>query len=595
MQRRILTLVGLVVVLLSPVVPPADAGSSPAVTLTLSPSAITFGGSQAASSSILADAPCVAGRIVDLEQKPAGSTTWTTVDQQNSDSQGDVTFASQQPQSNAAYRAVAEASLVGAVACDQLTSKVVHGVVRAAVTLAFGHTPVTAGSCTKASVTVQPVKAGQQVVLQERGPSGWNALRTLPLDGSSAATTRLCETWDDLGRHRIRARWASQDAANAAGSSPVRTLSVVEAAWMQHLDSLAHGRAAGVSIRADGRVLYEREASDPFAPASNEKLLLSMALLDRLGTSRRIATVAAAPSVSHGVVHGDLWILGHGDPSTGPGQLGALARAVTAAGVRRITGRVMGSSGYFSHDWFAPGWKRTFPRDEVGLPSALTFRENHLQGRNVGDPERFAAAALLQRLEARGVKVWGGTPGSGRAPGGLTAVATVRSVPVIGLLRHMDHLSDNFYAEVLGKGLAAELDGPPGTIARAAGAIQRWAGAHGATVAVHDSSGLSYDDRVTPHGVTTLLQFASGTPWGAELRGVLPAAGQGTLHGRHLAGVRIHAKTGTLDNISALSGWVWLTQLHTWGEFSILDRGMSYTTSKDLEDSIVRTATNAAR
>ena len=50
----------------------------------------------------------------------------------------------------------------------------------------------------------------------------------------------------------------------------------------------------------------------------------------------------------------------------------------------------------------------------------------------------------------------------------------------------------------------------------------------------------------------------------------LPAAGEGTLRHR-LGGVRLRAKTGTLDNVSALSGWVWNDATDGWIEFSIAD------------------------
>ena len=321
------------------------------------------------------------------------------------------------------------------------------------------------------------------------------------------------------------------------------------------------------------------------------KLLLSMALLDGFGPRRRIDTIAAAPSV-RGVIRGNLWILGHGDPSTGPSQMGALAKGIVRAGVRRITGRVMGSTGYFAHDWFAPGWRRDFPRDEVGLPSALTFKENHIAGRNVRYPESFAAKSLTAKLKAHGVKV-GGRPGSGAPPGGLDEIVRIRSVSLVGLMRHMDRLSDNFFAEVLGKGLAVATSGAPGTIAHAAAAISAWTHAHGVGIVANDSSGLSYWDRATSDGITTLLQTAGHSAWGTTLRNVLPAPGQGTLE-RRLGGVRLRAKTGTLVGHSALSGWVWLTQLRTWGQFSILDRGMSSWTAKSLEDAIVRTTASYA-
>jgi D-alanyl-D-alanine carboxypeptidase/D-alanyl-D-alanine-endopeptidase (penicillin-binding protein 4) len=161
------------------------------------------------------------------------------------------------------------------------------------------------------------------------------------------------------------------------------------------------------------------------------------------------------------------------------------------------------------------------------------------------------------------------------------------------MMGHMDRISDNFFAEVLGKRLAVAVSGVPGTIAHAAAAISSWTKAHGVAIHVYDSSGLSYLDRVTPDGITRLIQFAQGTPWGPTLRSLLPTPGQGTLQGR-LAGVRVHAKTGTLDFVSALSGWVWLSQLGTWAQFSILDRGMQPWVSKPMEDAIVRAVANYA-
>jgi D-alanyl-D-alanine carboxypeptidase len=68
----------------------------------------------------------------------------------------------------------------------------------------------------------------------------------------------------------------------------------------------------------------------------------------------------------------------------------------------------------------------------------------------------------------------------------------------------------------------------------------------------------------------------------------LPGGGQGTLEDR-LRDVRLRAKTGTLENVSALSGWVWLDRAADWAEFSIMSSGMSTSTSKTIENRIVRT------
>ena len=84
-----------------------------------------------------------------------------------------------------------------------------------------------------------------------------------------------------------------------------------------------------------------------------------------------------------------------------------------------------------------------------------------------------------------------------------------------------------------------------------------------------------------------MLWDADGAAWGGVLRSSLPAGGQGTLKDR-LTNVRIHAKTGTLDDASALSGWVWLQRTGGWAEFSILSSGFNEWTAKTIEDRIVR-------
>jgi D-alanyl-D-alanine carboxypeptidase len=86
--------------------------------------------------------------------------------------------------------------------------------------------------------------------------------------------------------------------------------------------------------------------------------------------------------------------------------------------------------------------------------------------------------------------------------------------------------SNNFDAEVLGKGLGAKVSGPPGTIAKGAAAIARWVADQGASsFRSYDSSGLSYRDRVTTAGIVHLLGVAEEEPWGSVLRSSLPSLG----------------------------------------------------------------------
>ncbi|HEY7282765.1 MAG TPA: D-alanyl-D-alanine carboxypeptidase, partial [Actinomycetota bacterium] len=323
------------------------------------------------------------------------------------------------------------------------------------------------------------------------------------------------------------------------------------------------------------------------------KLPLSMALLSRMSPDATLRLTARAPSVnSKGVIHGSLWLVGRGDPTVTKQRLAGLADAVVDAGVTKITGSVRGSADYFRHDWFAPGWKPDFPEDEVALPTALTYMGNTVRGIHVANPEKVAAAAMTHMLKARGVSI-AGKAASGLAPAGLQPVADSSSPPLRQILHDQNLDSVNFDAEVLGKLLGVLASGRPGTIAKGAAAIHAWAAAHGASTTNEDASGLSYSDRATALGIVKLLQVAQGAPWGPVLRASLPRPGQGTLEHR-LAGVDVQAKTGTLDNVSALSGWVGLSATGRPAVFSILSGGFDESAAKDIEDGIVTTLASHA-
>jgi D-alanyl-D-alanine carboxypeptidase/D-alanyl-D-alanine-endopeptidase (penicillin-binding protein 4) len=364
-------------------------------------------------------------------------------------------------------------------------------------------------------------------------------------------------------------------------------------AWIQDIDTAIAGHDVSVAIGLDGSWLLRRAAWVRRAAASNQKLVLSMALLQRRSPTSWVRTqVFAKGATVNGVLRGNLWIVGRGDPTVRKPTMAALARAVRAAGIRRVRGRVMGSTAGFQRDWWAPGWRDYFPDEYIPLPTALTFEGNQVAGTHIRDPERRAARSLTTKLRALGVPV-GNEAGAGRPPTNLRPVASVRSPSFGALLRRMNRESRNFHAEVLGKWLGRLVFGGAGTIAKGARAIERFTEARGLEVVANDASGLSYANRVSARDLVRLLWFAESRPWGGALRAGLAGGDQGTLEDR-LLGVRVRAKTGTLIGISALSGWVWLEREGRWGEFSILSRGMSKSQAVAIEDRIVRIVANRA-
>jgi D-alanyl-D-alanine carboxypeptidase len=387
---------------------------------------------------------------------------------------------------------------------------------------------------------------------------------------------------------------ATSTAAAPVTAEPVRIRAAARPAWMKDIDAAIGNRPVSVAVGANGEQWYGHLAWVGRPPASNEKLLLSMALYDRYAPWKTILTEAEAPSKPgrRGVIHGNLWIVGHGDPEIDRPQIRYLARAIVKAGVRSIRGSVIGSTGPFSRDWWAKGWKDYFPQDYVPMPTALTFRQNTVNGVHIRDAERRAAIRLSAQLEKRGVSVRG-KPRMDRPSGGLVRIAAIHSDHLRSVIRRMDLRSRNFYAEVLGKRIGFDESGH-GTIAAGARAIDRFTDRHGQDFTLYDASGLSYANRATANGILDLLWVAGDSPWGTILRASLPMGGQGTLEGR-FGSLVIRAKTGTLDDASALSGWVRLKASGRWVEFSILSSGFNEWTAKTIEDKIVRIVSTEAK
>lgn len=568
---------------------PATAAVGGTVELVASATTITFGAQVSLSGRVAAGGTCADGRSLLLEWRLAESSSFTTIGLGVTDVGGTFSFT-QAPSHTGSFRVTAPA----AGTCEAVVSDAAPVRVRARVNDTFPAGALTAGSCVGITTEVSPAKPGQEVVLQQRAGGGWEERDALTLDATSRVAWRPCFGWEDIGVVRLRTRWVAQDAVNETGTGSVLSLEIEPAGWMERIDSLIDGRSVSLSVGEGGGFLYGRAPSAPRTPASNEKLLLSMVLLDAFDVGQRFEThVASTATPSNGRLPGDVWILGRGDPEVDRRSMTELAGRIAAAGITRIAGRVMGSTTYFRRDWDAKGWNDA-ARSYVARPTALTFEGNlDAHGRNLRNPEARAAEVLTEELEALGVRV-AGRPGSGRAPSGLTQLASIRSRTLKALLTKMLRPSDNFIAEVLGKRLGVQVAGAPGSIGKGATAIRTWAQARDVFFSLFDCSGLSYENRVTTEGLVQLLWMSEASPWGSDLFDVLPRGGQGTLRHR-LAKVEVRAKTGTLTGISALSGWVWLEHLGAWGEFSILSAGMSKPVASDLEDRIVRILQRQAR
>jgi serine-type D-Ala-D-Ala carboxypeptidase/endopeptidase (penicillin-binding protein 4) len=174
---------------------------------------------------------------------------------------------------------------------------------------------------------------------------------------------------------------------------------------------------------ASGKTVFEHNAHQLFSPASNSKLFTVALALDRLGPDYRITTSLYAktrPS-RRGTLHGDLIIFGRGDPTLNARLNGGdlfkalepLVSALTNAGVRRITGDLLGDASYFRGPPYGSGWEW----DDLEYPygariSALTIEDNTAHalikpGRRAGLPCQITLipANAFSRLNNRTVTV----------------------------------------------------------------------------------------------------------------------------------------------------------------------------------------------
>lgn len=151
------------------------------------------------------------------------------------------------------------------------------------------------------------------------------------------------------------------------------------------------GAQVGICIRTlSGKVLREDNADLNFIPASNLKIVTAGAALKRLGADFRFETaVAYSGSVgTDGVLHGDLYIIGCGDPTLGSQAALAMPkdslfsrweRAVRGAGIRSIAGSIIADSRRMPAEVNGSWMYEDLGTYYGATCSALMFNENCLE------------------------------------------------------------------------------------------------------------------------------------------------------------------------------------------------------------------------
>ena len=386
-----------------------------------------------------------------------------------------------------------------------------------------------------------------------------------------------------------------------------------------------------------GDTLFSINADVPHVPASTQKVLTSVLALNALGPRFRFRTdVLHTGKLSGGRIDGDLILRGDGDPSLSSRFIGgkpdaamdSIVARLAKAGVREITGRVIGDPTAFESRTVPEGWHPRILQDAyAGRVSGLSLNENLVWvtirptvrgqpaavvlepatsaiplrsnvrtvagrgaslklGRGVAgisvsgsigsevhqrsysyiveDPAAFTTGAFHAALARHGIRVAGGMAVA-PTPVGATPIISWESPPLETLLTVMNRESVNVIAEHLfraaSRGADRHTTGAASTADTALRSLlQRTAGIRADALHSADGSGLSQLDGVSPRAMVQLLGWADRAPWGSLLHASLPLAGEsGTLRRRMVgtaAQTNLHAKTGTTNDVIALSGYV---------------------------------------
>jgi D-alanyl-D-alanine carboxypeptidase/D-alanyl-D-alanine-endopeptidase (penicillin-binding protein 4) len=353
-------------------------------------------------------------------------------------------------------------------------------------------------------------------------------------------------------------------------TGPTREQRALDAALGAALAKAGPHTGAEVYDLTSGTLLYARLADTGRPPASVEKLYTTVALLREFPTSMRLTTklLGVGHGAPGGVWVGDLYLRGAGDPTFGdagfdhaydygygptPDQL---VSQLQQHGLTRVTGQLIADESLF--DLRRGGLLTSFAADIPdfgGQMSALTYNHGDTVGKLT--PAEFAVKQLAQAMRAAHIQV---TPATftAKTPHHARTLASVHSPKLSVMIDLMNFRSDDLFAELFTKQLGVRFE-HDGSIAAGTRVIADEVAHYGVHPKIEDGSGLSHDNRSSPHQVVTLLRGIWRTHVGHVLLPSLPVVGVNGTARRIGTGTPAQgnciAKTGTLDYVTNLAGY----------------------------------------
>lgn len=177
---------------------------------------------------------------------------------------------------------------------------------------------------------------------------------------------------------------SSDETAQAPADAPLAER--LDAIFNEPQWSNAHWGVLVKDIDED-KILYSNEPGKSVMPASNMKLFTTAASLATLGEDYRFETkiYASGTTDTAGTLHGNIYIVGSGDPSISgryfdtptTAILAQWADAITSAGIKKINGDIIGDDDVFDDRYVAGSWSYDYLAEWYAAEnSGLAINEN---------------------------------------------------------------------------------------------------------------------------------------------------------------------------------------------------------------------------
>jgi D-alanyl-D-alanine carboxypeptidase/D-alanyl-D-alanine-endopeptidase (penicillin-binding protein 4) len=390
---------------------------------------------------------------------------------------------------------------------------------------------------------------------------------------------------------------------------------------------------ARVSIKVasleNGNILYDHDSKALMNPGSNMKLLTSAAALSILDTNYQFKTaVFIDASPTDGILIGNIYVKGYGDPDLKTSDLDTLANIIHQTEIKSVEGDIIVDDSFFDDNYWGAGWtwdddsdpdapyinalsvnknciritlltdsttiypyiepmtdfvtivnRAKLTTDSIRTPlkikrlylnnpntiiteGELSWFSQVTQRISLRRPEYYTGTLLKESLRHAGILVYGNIV-NGVTPIGLHEIAQ-HYQPIEKMITNMNKVSDNLSAENTLKVLGATVNGVPGSAKSGIVVVKHFLSNMGidtSKLSIVDGSGVS---RYNLLSADQLVQFLTVMYKQSRIFPIfynsLPIAGvDGTLARRmttYPAACNLRAKTGTLNGVSCLSGYV---------------------------------------